>query len=46
MKRFVLILTILSLITSCGNKKPEMAKEEEHHEEGTKAVLFLLLQSK
>jgi len=33
MKRFVLILAVLSLITSCSNKKTETAKEEEHHEE-------------
>jgi len=41
MKRFVLILTILSLITSCGNKKPEMAKEEEHHEEEQSSFVSL-----
>jgi len=41
MKRFVLILTTLSLITSCGNKKPEMAKEEEHHEEEQSSFVYL-----
>ena len=41
MKRFVLILTTLSLITSCGNKKPEMAKEEEHHEEEQSSFVSL-----
>ena len=41
MKRFVLILTILSLITSCGSKKPEIAKEEEHHEEEQSSFVSL-----
>jgi RND family efflux transporter MFP subunit len=33
MKRFVLIISILTLFASCGTKKTETAKEEEHHEE-------------
>lgn len=33
MKRFVLILSIIILLTSCGSKQTETAQEEEHHEE-------------
>lgn len=33
MKRFVFIISILTLIASCGDKKTETTKEEEHHEE-------------
>ena len=33
MKRFFLLISIISLLTSCGGRKTEMvAKEEEHHE--------------
>ena len=35
MKRFVLILSIIILLTSCGNKQTETSQEEEHHEEVT-----------
>lgn len=33
MKRFGIIFSILTLLASCGTKKTETAKEEEHHEE-------------
>jgi RND family efflux transporter MFP subunit len=33
MKRFVFIISILTLISSCSDKKTETSKEEEHHEE-------------
>lgn len=35
MKRFLLMLSIVAFITSCGGKKAEPVKEEEHHEETT-----------
>ena len=33
MKRYFSILTMLTLLASCGNNKPEAVKEEEHKEE-------------
>ena len=45
MKRFVFIISILTLIASCGNKKTETAKEEDRHEEvQTNSVILTNLQ--
>ncbi len=33
MKKLVFIISLLAVITSCGSKKTEITKEEEHHEE-------------
>jgi cobalt-zinc-cadmium efflux system membrane fusion protein len=42
MKRFILLISIISLLTSCGGKKTEMvAKEEEHHEEAPSTIVSL-----
>ena len=41
MKRFVLILSIIILLTSCGNKQTETSQEEEHHEEVTGNIVSL-----
>jgi membrane fusion protein, heavy metal efflux system len=41
MKRFVLILSIIILITSCRSKQTETAQEEEHHEEVTGNIVSL-----
>jgi cobalt-zinc-cadmium efflux system membrane fusion protein len=41
MKRFVLILSIIILLTSCGSKQTETAQEEEHHEEVTGNIVSL-----
>ncbi|HEX5152845.1 MAG TPA: efflux RND transporter periplasmic adaptor subunit [Parafilimonas sp.] len=45
MKRFVFIISILTLIASCGDKKTETAKEEDRHEEvQTNSVILTNLQ--
>lgn len=41
MKRFVLILSIIILLTSCGSKQTETSQEEEHHEEVTGNIVSL-----
>jgi cobalt-zinc-cadmium efflux system membrane fusion protein len=47
MKRFGIILSFLTLLTSCGSKKTEAPKEEEHHEvEQTSFVTLTDLQMK
>ena len=47
MKRFFSILTILTLLASCGSKKTETVKEEEHKEEAvTNEVSITNLQMK
>lgn len=47
MKRFVLILTILLILASCGSKKEETVKEEVHTEEAlTNEVSITALQMK
>jgi RND family efflux transporter MFP subunit len=41
MKRFVLILSIIILLTSCGSKQTETSQELEHHEEVTGNIVSL-----
>lgn len=41
MKRFFLILGIISLLSSCVNKKAETVEEEEHHEETESNIVSL-----
>ncbi|WP_242692081.1 efflux RND transporter periplasmic adaptor subunit [Aridibaculum aurantiacum] len=41
MKKLFLIITILNLLASCGNKKTETVKEEEHHEEAPGTIVSL-----
>jgi len=41
MKRFVFILSMISLLTSCDSKKTEAVKEEEHHEEAESNIVSL-----
>ena len=47
MKRFVFVISILTVVASCGNKKTETVKEGEHHEEAqTNFVTLTDLQMK
>ena len=41
MKRFVLILSIISLLASCKNEQAETVKEEEPHEEAPSTIVSL-----
>lgn len=41
MKRFVYIISLLTLLASCDSKKTETTKEEEHHEETTNNIVSL-----
>lgn len=41
MKRFVVIISMISLLTACGSKKTEAVKEEEHHEEAESNIVSL-----
>jgi len=41
MKRFILILSLFTVIASCGSKKTEEKKEEEYHEETTGNIVTI-----
>jgi len=41
MKRFLLIITMICLLVSCGSKKKEEEKKEEHQEETTGNIVTL-----
>src|SRR5678816_1420630 len=41
MKKFLLIISLISLLVSCGSKKKEEEKKEEHQEETTSNIVTL-----